>query len=74
MDEKLFSIQLGARIKELRKSRKMTQWELADAAKLAHSNISEIEHGKVSIQTTTLVKIILALDVEPNEILNFYKK
>ena len=73
MDEKQFTIQLGQRIKEIRKYRKMTQGELACAAKIAPSNISEIEHGKVTILVTTLMKITAALDVEPNEILDFYK-
>lgn len=74
MDEKQFTIQLGQRIKEIRKYRKMTQGDLARAAKIAPSNVSEIEHGKVTILATTLMKITAALDVEPNEILDFYKK
>ena len=74
MDEKLFTIQLGQRIREIRKWRNMTQGELANAAHIAPSNISEIEHGKVSIQATTLMKIIIALGVSPNEMLKLDEK
>lgn len=73
MDEKLFIIKLGQRIRKIRKSQKMTQADLASAAHIAPSNISEIENGKVSIQATTLMKIIIALKVSPNEMLNFEK-
>lgn len=62
---------LGARIQELRKSKKLTQEKLAEIVGLDIPNISNIERGKKFVSSTTLEKIIKALDVTPNELFDF---
>lgn len=65
---------LGARIQEIRKSKKITQEKLAEMIELDIPNISNIERGKRFVSSTTLEKIITALDIEPQELFNFGHK
>lgn len=53
---------IGENIKELRRSRKLTQQELAEAAGVRLATISEIEAGKANFQFNTLVRIATALN------------
>ena len=62
---------LGARIQQIRKSKKMTQERLAEIIGLDIPNISNIERGKRFISAATLEKIIKALDVSPKELFDF---
>lgn len=54
---------IGERIATLRKSRGVTQTELAQTANLNRSFISEIENGHKNISIATLHKIAKALQV-----------
>ena len=60
---------VGQRIKEIRKSKGMTQADLAKAANMAASNVSELENGKTQIQLLTLLNIIEGLQVSADDIL-----
>jgi len=60
---------IGARIKELRTKKKMSQAALAEAAHLSLPLISDIEHGKNQIQLSTFVKLAEALDVSTDFLL-----
>ena len=62
---------LGARIQEIRKSKKLTQEKLAEIIGLDVPNISNIERGKRFVSSSTLEKIINALDVEAKELFDF---
>lgn len=62
---------LGARIQQIRKSRKMTQEQLAEIIGLDIPNISNIERGKRFVSSSTLEKIIDALEVSPKELFDF---
>lgn len=62
---------LGARIQEIRKSKKITQEKLAEMIGLDIPNISNIERGKRFVSATTLENIINALDTTPKELFNF---
>lgn len=53
---------IGENIKELRRYRKLTQQELAEAAGVRLATISEIETGKANFQFNTLVRIATALN------------
>src|SRR6185312_16559262 len=53
---------IGSNIKELRRFRKLTQQELAEAAGLRLATISDIELGKANFQFNTLVRIASALN------------
>ena len=62
---------LGARIQEIRKSKKITQEKLAEMIGLDIPNISNIERGKRFVSANTLENIINALDTTPKELFNF---
>lgn len=53
---------IGNTIKTLRKSKKLTQQELAEAAGVRLATISDIEAGKANFQFNTLVCIATALN------------
>lgn len=60
---------LGQRIKSLRLSKGMKQYELADAAYITPSYISRIERDTSRPTHTIICNIAVALDVSPQEIL-----
>lgn len=66
--EKSELIRIGETIYRLRKSRKMSQKELAELADISEVNLSRIETGVVSMNILTLVKIAKALSVTEGEI------
>ena len=62
---------LGARIKELRKTRNLTQEQLSERVDLATRFISLIEVGRSSPSLETMEKIAIALDVEIKDLFEF---
>ncbi|MGH9347904.1 MAG: helix-turn-helix domain-containing protein [Vicinamibacterales bacterium] len=54
---------VGARLKQLRLSRKLTQEQLAEAAGLSYKFVGEIERGIGNPTLTTLDALASALDV-----------
>ncbi len=62
---------LGQRIKEIRKSKGITQEQLAEKVGIGTSNISYIENGKFAPTIENFEKIVQALDVEPYELYMF---
>lgn len=62
---------LGQRIKEIRKSRGLTQEELAEKIGIGTPNISYFETGKFAPSIENFEKIVNALQVEPYEFYNF---
>lgn len=62
---------LGQRIKEIRKSKGMTQEQLAELVGIGTSNISYIETGKFAPTIENFEKIVKALEVEPQELYTF---
>ena len=67
-------IQLGKRIRELRKNSKFTQSDLAEATGLSTNFIALIEQGKRSPSIETLDKIAKALKVTLDELFYFPSK
>ncbi len=65
-DTKFLTI-LGARIKELRLKKEMTQNDLADQCNFEKASMSRIESGKTNITILTLYKISKALNIEIKE-------
>lgn len=59
---------LGSRIQKIRLSKRLTQEDLAFKIDKSIHYISAIERGIRSPRITTLLKIMTALDVTPNEI------
>ncbi len=61
---------VGLNIQNLRYSKKLSQEQLALAANVDRSYISEIEHAKSSVSIDILERIAVALDVDPQVLLN----
>jgi transcriptional regulator with XRE-family HTH domain len=55
--------QLGSRIREIRKTRKMTQDALADKCNFEKGNLSRIETGQTNLTMRSLLRISQALEV-----------
>ncbi|MEP1588678.1 MAG: helix-turn-helix transcriptional regulator [Tateyamaria sp.] len=62
--------EVGLNIRNLRNSKGMSQEQLALAADVDRSYISEIELAKNSVSIDRLEQIALAFDVAPKELLN----
>lgn len=71
MDEDDFAIQLGSRIRELRKFKKISQLDLAYDMDMSMNTISGIELGKISPKIDTLKKIAQKLNVNISELFEF---
>lgn len=63
--------QLGQRIREIRKSKNMTQEQLVEKIGSDTNNLSKIENGKKFMSAEKLVKIAQALDVDIKELFDF---
>jgi len=61
----------GKRLKEIRKSKKLTQEKLAELVGLDSQNISNIENGKYKPSDESLLKISKVLGVRPCELYAF---
>ena len=64
-------VKLGARIKELRKARNITQEKLVEIIGSDTNNLSRIENGKKFMSAEKLVKIAEALNVNIKELFDF---
>lgn len=62
---------LGLRIREIRKSKGITQEQLAEKVGIGTSNISYIETGKFAPSIESFEKIAEVLQVEPYELYMF---
>lgn len=71
--DKQFLLKLGDNIRAIRKQRKYSQEEFADMAGFSRSYYTEIETGKRNISVLNLFKIIEALNIDANEIIDFLK-
>ncbi|KGR75077.1 helix-turn-helix domain-containing protein [Ureibacillus sinduriensis] len=64
---------VGLNIKDIRKSKKMTQEELAEKCGLQTSYLAGVERGDRNITLQTLGKIISGLQITPSCVFNFQK-
>ncbi|HTE12734.1 MAG TPA: helix-turn-helix transcriptional regulator [Chitinophagaceae bacterium] len=64
MTEVEFLVNLGARIKELRLKKNISQKDLAMECNFEKASMSRIESGKTNITVLTLYKIISALNAD----------
>ena len=64
MTETEFLVRLGARIKELRLKKNISQKDLAMECNFEKASMSRIESGKTNITILTLYKIINALGAD----------
>ena len=64
---------IGDNIRKFRKERGYSQEAFADIAGFSRSYYTEIETGKRNISILNLIKIMEALNVDPNEIIGSLK-
>ena len=62
---------LGEIIKRLRKSRNLTQEQLAEMIEIAPRNLSRIEVGESFVTAETLEKLLYALNVTAEELFSY---
>ena len=62
---------LGKKIKEIRKSKNMTQEKLAESIGIEPASLSNIENGKYYPTAENLEKILKTLEIAPNELYHF---
>ncbi len=67
--DKQYLLRIGDNIRKARKRMGYSQEAFADIAGFSRSYITEIETGKRNISVLNLIKIIEALNVEPNELM-----
>lgn len=60
----------GRRLRAAREDKGWTQEELADRADLTSVQISRVERGVREVRLTTLLKLIAALEVKPDHLLD----
>lgn len=70
---KAYLLKIGDNIRRVRKLRGYSQEEFADIAGFSRSYFTEVETGKRNISLLNLIKIIEALDTDPNEIVGNLK-
>ncbi len=62
MDDSVFQL-IGARVRSIRKSKGLTQEQLADLASTSHSYIGDLERGERNVTLQSLQRISDALGV-----------
>ena len=60
---------IGNHLYHIRKSKGLTQSEVAELAELSDRTYADIERGSVSMRVDTLIKICNALQITPNDII-----
>jgi len=71
--DKKYLLKIGDNIRTARKQKGYSQEEFADIAGFSRSYYTEIETGKRNISILNLIKILEALNVDPNEIISSLK-
>lgn len=64
--------EFGQKIRNIRKEKGLSQRELAAMAELEHKQILKIEKGESDIRLTTVMKLLWALEVEPNDVIPYH--
>lgn len=59
---------LGEVVRELRLSKNLSQEKLAEIGGFERSYISKVENGKRSVRFVTVVRLALALDIKPSDL------
>ncbi len=67
-------IQFGNHLKALRLAKHLTYRKMALHCDVDFGDIQKIENGKINITLLTLIELAKALEAEPKELLDFFKK
>jgi transcriptional regulator with XRE-family HTH domain len=68
MGDTILLVQMGTKIRELRKKRSMTQFDLACKCDFEKARLSRIETGQINPTIRSLYKISQALEVNITEL------
>lgn len=60
---------IGNNLYKVRKAKGLTQAEVAEKAELSDRSYADIERGSVTMRVDSLLKICMALNITPNDIL-----
>ena len=71
VSEENYLIGFGIHIRKLREKKNMSQRDLAMDCNVPQSQIGRIERAEINTTLKTIIKIANALDVKPEELLNF---
>ncbi len=66
--------EFGKNLRLLRKTRNLTQEQLAEKLDLSHRQLTRIENGNSFVSAEVLEKLIFALDVDIKDLFNFSLK
>lgn len=69
-DQKMYLKVLGEKISKIRTEQKLTKVQLAFEIGTSESSIRRIENGSVNISIGMLIRISIALNVNPSELIN----
>lgn len=69
MNNSLFNIEVGKRIRKFRLEKNITQRKLAESVMVSTSSITRLENGESMVSVFTIVEIAKALEVSVSEIL-----
>ena len=61
---------LSRRVKDLRLSQRMSQADLADDAGVRRALVSDVERGEANLTLDSIVRIAIALGVEPAKLIS----
>ena len=62
---------IGAKLANIRKSKKISQIRLAEMTDMNFNYIGQIERGQANVTINTVIKIADALDIEIKELFDF---
>ncbi|WP_395052636.1 helix-turn-helix domain-containing protein [Flavobacterium sp.] len=71
IDEKLFIINFGKRLREIRISKNLSQEIVANDCNIPINQIGRIERAEINTSIITIYKIAKALDIKIQDLLNF---
>ncbi|ASZ09879.1 helix-turn-helix domain-containing protein [Chitinophaga pendula] len=63
-------IKFGQNLKSLREAKSLSQRALAALADMEHIQVGKIERGESDVRLSTVIKLMLALEVDANELLS----
>jgi transcriptional regulator with XRE-family HTH domain len=69
-----FALQVGTRIRELRREQGLSLAALADASALSKGHLSSVEHGLAAITIHTIARLAEGFGVPPLYLLTFAKE
>ena len=62
-------IQIGTRLLKFRSALRLSQFDVAEAAKISLRTYADIERGESNMRVGTLIAICNALNIRPNDVL-----